>query len=178
MSDLWDEEWACTACGCGESRFSTIRLRTVAHVEYIWHANSQHSQGQRGSIWWSFSVKFGRDLINGKFDHRDLLVSMAISDPNFGLFGVEPGRLRGYPLAHLADTWRRSTPHHPDAVPTDFNGFLWLSRPPPKSRDSGTGHSGPNQGPPLRPPERQTAPVAIDKAPGLPKKGPRLDPAV
>jgi hypothetical protein len=33
-----------------------------------------------------------------------LLVSMAISDPDFG-FGVDPGRLRGYPLAHLAGTW-------------------------------------------------------------------------
>jgi hypothetical protein len=58
---------------------------------------------------------------------------------DFG-FGVDPGRLRGYPLAHLAGTWRLPTPHHPDAVPTDFNGFMWLSRPPPKSRDSGTGH--------------------------------------
>jgi hypothetical protein len=35
---------------------------------------------------------------------RQLLVSMAISDPDFG-FGVDPGRLRGYPLAHLAGTW-------------------------------------------------------------------------
>jgi hypothetical protein len=35
---------------------------------------------------------------------RTLLVSMAISDPDFG-FGVDPGRLRGYPLAHLAGTW-------------------------------------------------------------------------
>jgi hypothetical protein len=33
-----------------------------------------------------------------------LLVSMAISDPDFG-FGLDPGRLRGYPLAHLAGTW-------------------------------------------------------------------------
>ena len=33
-----------------------------------------------------------------------LLVSMAISDPDFG-FGVDPGRLRGYSLAHLAGTW-------------------------------------------------------------------------
>jgi hypothetical protein len=37
-------------------------------------------------------------------DERPLLVSMAISDPDFG-FGVDPGRLRGYPLAHLAGTW-------------------------------------------------------------------------
>jgi hypothetical protein len=34
-----------------------------------------------------------------------LLVSTAISEPDFG-FGVDPGRLRGCPLAHLADTWR------------------------------------------------------------------------
>jgi hypothetical protein len=27
------------------------------------------------------------------------------SEPDFG-FGVDPGRLRGYPLAHLAGTWR------------------------------------------------------------------------
>jgi hypothetical protein len=26
------------------------------------------------------------------------------SEPDFG-FGVDPGRLRGYPLAHLAGTW-------------------------------------------------------------------------
>jgi hypothetical protein len=30
--------------------------------------------------------------------------SSTISDPDFG-FGVDPGRLRGYPLAHLAGTW-------------------------------------------------------------------------
>jgi hypothetical protein len=33
-----------------------------------------------------------------------LLASSTISDPDFG-FGVDPGRLRGYPLAHLAGTW-------------------------------------------------------------------------
>jgi hypothetical protein len=35
---------------------------------------------------------------------RELLAFNAISDPDFG-FGVDPGRLRGYPLAHLAGTW-------------------------------------------------------------------------
>jgi hypothetical protein len=34
-----------------------------------------------------------------------LLVSMAISDPDVGL-GMDPGRLRGRPLAHLAGAWR------------------------------------------------------------------------
>jgi hypothetical protein len=34
-----------------------------------------------------------------------LLAFNVISDPDFG-FGVDPGRLRGYPLAHLTGTWR------------------------------------------------------------------------
>jgi hypothetical protein len=36
-----------------------------------------------------------------------------------------------------------TNPAPPRCGPTNFNGFLWLSRPPPaKSRDSGTGHLG------------------------------------
>jgi hypothetical protein len=34
-----------------------------------------------------------------------LLVAMAISDPDFD-FGVDPGRLRGCPLAHIAPQLR------------------------------------------------------------------------
>jgi hypothetical protein len=33
-----------------------------------------------------------------------LAFTIPISDPDFG-FGVDPGRLCGYPLAHLAGTW-------------------------------------------------------------------------
>jgi hypothetical protein len=36
---------------------------------------------------------------------RVLAFTTPISDPDFG-FGVDPERLRGYPLAHLAGRWR------------------------------------------------------------------------
>jgi hypothetical protein len=36
----WESAW--TGCTGGWCRFSAIRLRTAAHSECIWHANSQH----------------------------------------------------------------------------------------------------------------------------------------
>jgi hypothetical protein len=54
-----------------------------------------------------------------------LLVSMAISDPDFG-FGVDPGRLRGYPRAHLAGACGgdqpRTTSMPFQRISTDFCG--------------------------------------------------------
>jgi hypothetical protein len=35
---------------------------------------------------------------------NELAFTTPKSEPDFG-FGVDPGRLRGYPLAHLAGTW-------------------------------------------------------------------------
>jgi hypothetical protein len=44
------------------------------------------------------------DLIHGLL-MCVLAFTIPNSEPDFG-FGVNPGRLRGYPLAHLAGTWR------------------------------------------------------------------------
>jgi hypothetical protein len=57
------------------------------------------------------------------------------------------GWIQGICADILSHTWPvrggdqpRTTPM--PFVPTGFNEFLWLSRPPPKSQDSGTGHLG------------------------------------
>jgi hypothetical protein len=82
----------------------------------------------------------GLDLLSRGEPHTRPSTVSTLPDRNFGS-GMDPGRLRGYSLAHLADTCHRPTPHHSDAVPTDFSGFCGSPDHPREApRQRGTGH--------------------------------------
>jgi hypothetical protein len=72
-----------------------------------WASVRQQGQNKIASVAWTAldpvkTRRSGKD--DGRTNTDDLLAFDVILELNFG-FGVDPERLCGYPLAHLADTW-------------------------------------------------------------------------
>jgi hypothetical protein len=74
-----------------ERQFCT-GLSTTGTTNVLTTISSPKPIVQTHWVWWEFPTSVV------------LAFTIPISDPDFG-FGVDPGRLRGYPLAHLAGTW-------------------------------------------------------------------------